>query len=368
MQRKKSKIRIKIGFACIYFLITKSIVGQQSFMSPYSSNSGILQSEYLKAEKQEVDLIEYFDLQDTLYFNLKDLVIGEITKFIAGNNKSTVFIHDRIANSMYWVDLNTGSHKVLSVENIAPGHRLSILGIYKTITPGLWVASPPNNLFKFTDQGDAIQRIKSKKSVSPKFCINSNGDIIAYFDYIFPNYLSLISSTTGKETKIFDLQNPEKYKNALFRMNGGGLLIDRIHNIYFANPIENKIYKYNKTGRLLSVFKNSYKKYALLGKDMPGSVEGMTKFLQKGPNFSSVLEMGFLNESLIAIFYMNDQKTEMEIFSKEDGAVLSKNKIIIRNSRPAGVGNNFLYLSQQPKNEDVTGSLPNAFVIRYRLK
>ncbi len=82
----------------------------------------------------------YCQVQDTISLDYPGLVVGDIDKFVALGTALVFF--DRMSDSLYYVDLDAGKWKTLTVEDSLPGHDLWVAGIQRLDETSFVVSTP----------------------------------------------------------------------------------------------------------------------------------------------------------------------------------------------------------------------------------
>lgn len=250
-----------------------------------------------------------------------------------------------------------------------PGHKLEVLAICTDPNEGFWVASSPNFLFRFSNDGELMQSYKvDGHYLYFRFAINAQAQAILFMDDAQPNYIASFDLAQNTFERLFEVETTSRFKNAMYRMNsGGGILLDEKQNIYFANTIENKIFKFNAKGILVGVFKSENKNFKLLDVDFPAGKAELMQWLGSKPNFSSVLSIHLINTKSIVALYVIDNRPNIEIFSVLDGKVANAERIVLP-LHMAYANENLIYLVYHPEKLDGSMKDSNPLILRYRLK
>lgn len=307
-----------------------------------------------------------FQIDDTLTFDLEGLAIGEIYYFLPLTG-SRYLIYDRMADALLITDLAKQHYQKLTVEPVMPGYQIQTLGVQ--LDPGktgFWLHSYPNYYFKFDPDGHIIfHYTNSKFLAADKFYIDNNENIIiSIIESPDEMFLTCFSLRTEEEKRLFRLKFPEILKNYIYRTEGGGLLADKNGDVYVANAMENKIYKFKPSGELQKVFDSSLNEFLIPSKPLQKDKNALA-FLMRSKDFrlDTFISMHFLNPARIIALYAIDHKAHMEIFSL-DGEVLNKAKIFPP-EHMVYAGDNLIYLVHQPSTLDKQGNLVNPVILKY---
>ncbi|MBC8181541.1 hypothetical protein H8E88_10500 [candidate division KSB1 bacterium] len=332
-------------------------------------------------KSQEIDLndhikncdnfLKYFQIVDTLYFDFENLILGSISRFIFLNDPTKVVIHDGTVDSLVWIDLKSGEHKELTVDNIFPGHKLNIIAIRKDPRNGFWVASYPYYFFKFDENGKALQKYSIQESfVSDRFSFDSKSNILfSNLNREKSNYsITCFSLIKNEFQQIFDLNFPSNLLIHLGRWeNFGGILVDEYDRIYVANALENKIYKYQMDGRLLDVIDIPDDDYQMMDKDLKYDKQNIMVFLKKMNNVGHFHNMYFLNNELIIAEYGAKKRLRVKMIGFKNGKILTKEKIFLPFTM-IYAGNNHIYLICPEQKIDSEGNVSNPFIFKYEFR
>lgn len=319
----------------LYFIFTIIISHQNCFSAP----------------KVSKNFEKYFSFIDTLSFDFNDIIIGEIKSLVV-LDKTKFVILDKKSNSVNIIDIIGKTSTKLSLEKEIPGLKLDPLAIYKDPAHGFWVSGATRYYFKFDEKGKLEANYSNNNySATDKFCIDSKSNIIVYSMYSMVEPVLLYFNIMDNNIEeLFKLDFPQNRINIIRRWLGGGILIDDKNNIFIANGIEDKIYKYKFDGILLKYFKSKNIGYSQISEDIPPDKDGVLKYFMKKKgrvDFDSFFNLFFLNNNydIVALFVV-DGKLNLEIFTS-DGVLLNNKKIIIPH-RLVLAENNFIYLTYQP--------------------
>ena len=156
----------------------------------------------------------------------------------------------------------------------------------------------------------------------------------------------------------------EKYKNAIKRFIGGGLLIDTDNYLYAANPIEDKIFKYNLSGKLIKCFKSKYVPFKSLDKDLLPGTEGI--FRIKGRITQTLLNrIGFIGDKYIFAEYIGRKGKYIEVFSKEGDVVNKKSIKLPKGFGVVGSSGNFIYFKSMLITDEKPDEVRNPVILKY---
>lgn len=341
----KKSFLISLCFFSIIF-----IYNQKCFSSP---------KEFKNFEK-------YFSFVDTIHFDFNDVIIGEI-KSVTVLNGTKFVILDKISNSVVLIDTKENIFTKLSIENEIPGLKMDPLAIKKDPQNGFWVSGASKYYFKFDESGKLKEHhYNNTHSATDKFCIDSKSNIIFYSE-IEPE-LDYFNLKRNAVTRLFKLDYPQNRINIIRRWLGGGILIDKHDNIFIANGIEDKIYKYKINGTLLKIFRSKNINYSQIKDDIQPGKDSVIKFLMKKKgriDFDTFFNLFFLNKEYdIAAVFVSTGKLYLELFTV-NGTLINREKIIIPH-RLVYSENNFIYLTFQPEKMDREGNIKNPILLKYK--
>jgi len=319
--------------------------------------------------KKYLDFKKNFTQIGKIQLDIDNLIIGEISKLLILGNTKKIVLFDLKAEKLIFIDLNKNQFKKISVENVLPGYKIFLGGLFKDKNNGFSFSSPPDYYFRFDNNCKLEDYIRVKdKFLFMKFSFIDNTTFLGHFANPIDNSQSLIlyDYKKNKTNKLTDINFSYKDKNAITRTSymGGGLLIDSEKNIYISDAIENKIYKYNKSGDFIMVFNSNAKDY----KQRPNlssknTIEQIN--IVKKNNYSSFLNMYFLNRNTIVALYMINYTPYIELFNIDDVKSVIGKAINIP-YHMAYAQNDTIYLIKQAEELDRFGNLPNPTILKYK--
>ena len=283
-------------------------------------------------QKKYKEFFKYFDIQDTLFFNYKNLIIGEISYFLYLGKTCVIF--DQMSDSLFYIDMENEKYNSLTTEEILPGYHLNPLALRKINKNSFVVSSDPYHYILFKD--GKVERVfkNTKFRASYKFVVGENRF------YIYQNpvpeelFLAEMDITTGNTKKLFPLSEVGKnIRNLIFRNPiNGGFLYDGKGSFFIADAYENMIYRYDLTGKLINIHKSNYKNFKRVVQDAnnstPGAILNLWQKSRKKP-FDVVLSIYLLNDYTILASYSINNWPFIELFNKKNGKIINKKKITI---------------------------------------
>lgn len=194
-----------------------------------------------------------------------EVLIGEIA-YLDVDEQGNILITDVIGKNVLIFNPDGKLKSKLSAEPCHPGFTFNPLKA-KFSPKGtiLLINSIPWG-FRFKNNGECLGKVDKTFTAPVEFTFNNGGNIYGYYQGYDGNYLCKMDSL-GKEIKRFG-NFPKYFKNLLYRLEGGGIVNDQHGNIYYANPIEPKIYKYNQKLELIATFKNEPSYHRMVQKDL----------------------------------------------------------------------------------------------------
>lgn len=310
-----------------------------------------------------------FEQKERINFQINELIIGEISKLLVVDNGNKFVIYDKIGDELLLVNCKKKTFKKLSIEDEIPGERIKFASFCPNLGGGFWVSSYPKYYIFFDNEGTIKKIIPTTISNSSfKFGIYLSKEIIAISrEWNKPQFLISINVENNKTYKLLNLDFDKEFDVLEHRMpDFGGLLIDKDGYIYIANALENKIYKYNNQKKI-NVFKSKNNKFKIIENDFIKNKDAVIELFRQKMQFSSVMNIFFLNDDLIFITYLIEQSLYFEIFNKNNGKIISS-----INSKLPGLplygSNNNIYIAEEAEVLDENGNVENPILYKYQLK
>jgi hypothetical protein len=348
------------------FLLTATLIFSINAYANKHPNSNYHRSSAFQTTKYK-EFFKYFEPVDTIFFNFQNLIIGDIDQFIY-LGKSCV-INDLKSDSLFYVDLESKKYFSLKIEEIAPGYKLKPLALKKYGKNGFVVASDPYQ-YIFFENNRAMRMISNKNfRASPKFAVGDN--CLYIYQHPTPQQIFIIKMDihSGKAFPLFQLNEFGKnIRNILFRNPiNGGFLFDGKSSFLIANAFENKIYKYNLSGRLENLFRSELKDFKAVKRDIENSsMEAVLKMWRKLSKKDMLISIYLLNEDIIIASCAIDNMPVIELFNKNTGRVINKKKINL----PFPIkycSDDLLFLECFPA-EEAEGQFSNPFLLKFKYK
>ena len=159
-----------------------------------------------------------------------------------------------------------------------------------------------------------------------------------------------------------------KYKNAIKRFIGGGLLIDADNYLYAANAVEDKIFKYNLSGKLIKCFQSKYVPFKSLDKDLLPGTEGIFEFFKRAkgriPN-TLLNRIGFISGKYIYAEYIGRKGKYIEVFSKEGDVVNKKSIRVPDGFLITGSYRKYIYFRPFVNHDEKPDEIRNPVLLKY---
>lgn len=314
---------------------------------------------------------DYFAPVDTISLEIDSLYIGQIFKLIALDNGNIVF-YDAVARSLIYLETSKHKAKPITLTKYIPGLEIHFRGMFRSENGDFWIVNDPNRFIRFSEQLEFLDTfvlpsqyhvgMLNQKDVKLNILMcdfRDTGTLINRFDL-----------SSGKVTKFCEPKFQSDLSQAMSRIEGGGMLVDLNGNVYLANSVENKIYKYDSNGNFMDVFSCRFSRFQQMQKDIPPGNDAFLNFLQSGLNKSrdNVYNIFFLSDNIILvnIGLKTSRGDGLQLFSTT-GTALTKGEIML----PAKCGlyyasNNFIYLLTS-HSELPEGELQNPKILRYKL-
>jgi len=142
MKRTNAISRMSIYSWLIVLILCSNLFSQERHANRSTFDEQLNKKEY-KA------FFKYFEMRDTLYFNYKNLIIGDITNFIYMGKSCVLF--DRISDSLFYIDLINEKYRSITTEDSLPGYHLNIMQMVKINENDFVISSDPYNYILFSE-------------------------------------------------------------------------------------------------------------------------------------------------------------------------------------------------------------------------
>lgn len=235
MEQRRGVVTKTVSFLLGFLAVWPPVYGMPGLQTRTAGGNG--------GNKEYRAFFEYFQLQDTINFDYPGLLIGNIDSFIFLGTACVVF--DGMSDSLFYLDLERGKYKALTVEDSLPGYRLAVGGMQRLSPTEFIVSSAPDYYIMFRE-GKVARVFKAKKYwPSDKFIVR-DGALVSWYD---PRpdqlWLAELNMVTGHSKLLFELREVGKdLRNLLFRdgLKYGALLYDQKAGFFIVTPFENQIY------------------------------------------------------------------------------------------------------------------------------
>ena len=320
-------------------------------------------------DKKYKSFNRYFTFVDTISFDIDSLLIGDISDVIVLGDEKYV-IRDPVLMCAFWIDRENKRYKKLSFEKELPGVKNEVLALYKDPHNGFWGVIFKYYL-KFDENGTLLSHYRNDKYyVSDKFCVDSLSNLIVYCwqERLEDNYLLYYDLKNNDINIMMELGFSGKYKNAIKRFIGGGLLIDADNYLYAANAVEDKIFKYNLSGKLIKCFQSKYVPFKSLDKDLLPGTEGIFEFFKRAkgriPN-TLLNRIGFISGKYIYAEYIGRKGKYIEVFSKEGDVVNKKSIRVPDGFLITGSYRKYIYFRPFVNHDEKPDEIRNPVLLKY---
>ena len=128
-------------------------------------------AETVETSKASKNFYQYFDIYDTVRFDLDSLIIGKISKILE-IRKNTFVILDEIAGQMWVVDVENNQFQEIKLDKYLPGTELQVLNLFLDRENGFWFS---NNVFYYIHY-DSLGNYIEHHSIEP-YAISDLSDI-----------------------------------------------------------------------------------------------------------------------------------------------------------------------------------------------
>lgn len=297
----------------------------------------------------------------TITFSEK-ILIGNIN-FLDVNESVGILVTDRIAGEVYLFEESGNFINKVSPVLCYPGFnwrpifsKFDKKGNILVINGGPWG-------FRFDSSGNCIGPMDISFLPPVHLDFLSNGQLVGYYNLDDGNQLKMMNSIGEK---LFSFGNfPDEYKNLIYRLEGGGIVVDKHNNIYQVNVINPEIFKFNSEGQLINSFAKFPTYFRHVEKDLKQN--NPVQIMHELPillNHKTLVHGMFLYDEDILLLVFDNQKFFGLQFVNTSGEYLLNEELFI--DRPVlSAKNGKIYLLNQPDLKN--NFLPNPEIEVYEI-
>ncbi len=171
------KILYRISIFCLIITFINAKAFEKSFVkndiSTGEKHSSSINSNYFN---------KIFEQKEIIHFQMKDLVIGEISKLLVLDNGNKFVIYDKTADELLLADRIKNTFKILSIEDKIPGGKMKFASFCVNPDSGFWVSNYAKHYILFNNEGKIRKIIPIEIANSSfKFGVSNSNKIIAFF-------------------------------------------------------------------------------------------------------------------------------------------------------------------------------------------
>jgi len=308
-----------------------------------------------------------FTLVDSIIFDAPGLIIGQISRLAWFDNHAIIW--DDRSDSMIAIRTDSKQWSVISLEDKLPGNTWSPVAHFFHPDLGYWLSTFPSYYIKLNPNG--IETILNLRDlpVNGKITVSHDGHL-----YIIQNpspqksELVKVNILSQKIVNRFTLPVPPEYQAFAYRAIGyGGIAVDRNDRLYYANPVENRVYCLDQSGQIINILKSKHKSYKMMPKTKnsdsnPQAI--LQHMLQTKPDLVS--DIGLFGSHLF-VRYTIDRHLYIELFDLDSGESVFGKAIRVPYSISAMVGNRICLRKTQAYDtiKDLS-AIPNPKILIYR--
>ena len=299
---------------------------------------------------------------DSIYVN-NEIIIGNISYLDISKNYN-LLITDRLSQKVILIDGNGNLLNVLNPEKCTPG--INWRPIYAKFNKKnkIYVINSIPWGYRFDKFGKCIGGMDIS-FISPLHLeFKNNGNLVGYYVLEDGNCLKEMDNY-GRVKKKFGVF-PKKYRNIIYRIEGGGLVIDKNDNIFQANVNEPVIYKMDVNNTMTKIKKKN--SYNIIDNDISHTSDLRTIMSE----IKNTIENKVITESLflldsnrVALQLRYRKKYIIQIYDTMGNFVINEDIQIQYPFITAKYG--YFYRIYQPEPNVSSKKLPNPVIIKYRI-
>lgn len=309
-----------------------------------------------------------FSLVDSVNFEQNNLIIGQITHLAVQNEYYIIW--DNISDSMFSVFPKTKKWYSLNIEKFLPGNSWSPISHWSDIDMGYWIANFPHYYIKLDSTG--VNRVLNLRDLpaSGKLAVSKDNHL-----YIIQNStpkaseLIIVNLANEKIVQKFTLPVPSEYQMFTYRALGyGGIAVGESNQIYYANPVENKIYCLDQNGTIIDIFQSNYTEFKTLPRDNErnSNTKDLLKYLSLTKT-DLVSDIQIFNKNYLIARYSLNKRLCLEIFDLKTGSPIHREKIMLP-YHFGGINGKLLYLKKSPDKGSNLEDIKNPSLYIFEIK
>ncbi|MBD3376503.1 hypothetical protein GF406_15820 [candidate division KSB1 bacterium] len=308
-----------------------------------------------------------FTLVDSVIFDAPGLIIGQISHLAWFDNHAVIW--DDRSDSMVAIGTDSKQWSVISLADKLPGNTWSPVAHFFHPDLGYWLATFPSYYIKLNPNGIETILNLQELPVDGKITVSQDGHL-----YIIQNpspqksELVKVDIVSQNIVSRFILPVPAEYQAFAYRATGyGGIAVDRNDRIYYANPVENRVYCLNQSGQVIDILKSKHKSYKMMPKNnkLNSNPQAILQYmLQTRPDM--IADIRLFGSNLL-VRYSIDRRLYIELFDLESGESIFGKAIKVPYVFRTTVGNR-ICLCKTPAYDTIEdpNAIPNPKILVYR--
>lgn len=298
--------------------------------------------------------------KETVIHLSEEVLIGAVSTLDIGKNGDLLIV-DKVARKVWLFDRKGNFKKELRPEPCHPGFRMNPLDARYAGDRFILMTNAGPWGYRFKIDGTCLGGLHREFRAPMQLALDDQGFIWAFYGER-GGYLAQMDSS-GKKLLQFDTVN-EGFPNLIYRVHGGGIFATDAF-VYYAGVADQKIYKYDGSGRLVQTIGRTPRRHRAPPRDLPPGVSKQLFRVVGEVMGQSTLTFGLfpLDENLIMLQYKHGREGfGFQVFDRQ-GRLLAEDFGMQYQLITAKEGR--VYRVVQPELE-ADGALPNPFIEVYR--
>ncbi len=290
----------------------------------------------------------------------EEVLIGTISTLDIGKNRDLLIV-DKVARKVWIFDHEGNFKNELHPEQCHPGFQMNPLDAKYAGDRFILMTNAGPWGYRFKIDGTCLGGLHRDFLAPMQLTLDDQGFFWAFFGERGGYFVHMDS--TGKKLLQFDTVD-EDFPNLVYRVRGGGsFATDEF--VYYASVADQKIYKYDRSGRLVQTIGRTPKRHRAPPQDLPSGVSKRLFTVLQEVMGQSTLTFGLfpLDEDLIMLQYKHGREGfGFQVYNRQ-GRLLAEDFGMQYQFITAKEGR--VYRVVQPE-LDADGTLPNPFIEVYR--
>ncbi len=206
----------------------------------------------IKNEFQRHPVSRFFEFEKFISLDIPNLLIGELSEvFVIGKG---LIIGDRKSDVIIYFDMTLDSARILSVDEMQPGHHFRLKAFAAIDSNRYIIASDPHHYFIF-DGPKVVESFVLHEFFTPH-TMTCFRDTLYLFTQPGPGKAEICMVPLKEKTcHLFELQDyaPDLSRLVFRNKRNKCFWVDKNGWLYITSGYENKIYRYDRSGKLMDL-------------------------------------------------------------------------------------------------------------------